>query len=51
MAFLGLKTVNDYVKAILTELQAEHTIAVRTGEVQLAKVLEVIHRVILKVFS
>lgn len=46
-----IKTVNDYVKAILLELEAEYNLAVKAGDTQTARILEIIHRVILKVFS
>jgi hypothetical protein len=46
-----IRTVDDYVKALLHEVAAEYNIAVKSGDAQTAKILEIIHRVILKVFS
>lgn len=51
MPIFGVRVLDDYVKAILHELGVEYQAAVKAGDVQTAKILEVMHRVILKVFS
>lgn len=51
MPFLGIPTLQDYVKSILRELGAEYELALKAGDTQTAKILEIIHRVIMKVFS